>query len=59
LILSQDQTLMLNLLASVTLGQSLRATETQLINARPIYWLLRCSIRLSSEVVVASRHRTD
>ena len=51
LILSQDQTLMLNSSAAAFGKRSAHAVAprhatTQLINARPI-WLLRCSIRLS------------
>jgi hypothetical protein len=52
LILSQDQTLMLNVLAFAL------ARSGKPFNARPI-WLLRCSIRFYMSWFSASRLRTD
>src|SRR6185503_6944280 len=63
LILSQDQTLMLNS-SAVTLGNARLTPSRYLtqqhnsVNARPI-WLLRCSIRFLFWWFAASRLRTD
>ena len=52
---------MLNLLArsppTASLRRPLSRSEAQLVNARPIYWLLRCSIRLCLRWFAASRLR--